>query len=75
LRTRGYSEAKVSENCEWELLGGAWNESRDDVPWIEFDASVGSANQIVAALSDWIADGFKTTSHDSIIDWVAVQEG
>ena len=75
LRARGYSEAKTSQNCEWELLGGAWNESRDDVPWIELDSSVGAADQIVAALGDWIADGFKTTGHDSIIDWVAVQEG
>jgi adenylate kinase len=75
LSTRGYSEAKTSENCEWELLGGAWNESRGDVPWVEFDSSVDSADQIVAALGNWMAGGFKTTSRDSVIDWVAVQEG
>ncbi len=74
LRARGYSEAKISENCEWELLGGAWNEARGDIPWIEFDSSLDSAEQIVAALGNWMADGFKTASRDSVIDWVSVQE-
>ena len=75
LNARGYTEEKTSENCDWELLGGAWNESRGDVPWIEFDTSLDSAERIVAALGNWMADGFKTTSHGSVIDWVAVQEG
>ena len=75
LNARGYTEEKISENCDWELLGGAWNESRGDVPWIEFDTSLDSAERIVAALGNWMADGFKTTSHGSVIDWVAVQEG
>ena len=75
LSARGYSEAKTSKNCEWELLGGAWNEVRGDVPWVEFDCSLDSAEQIVADLGNWMADGFKTTGHDSIIDWVSVQEG
>jgi adenylate kinase len=75
LNARGYTEAKISENCDWELLGGAWNESRGDVPWIEFDTSLDSAERVVAALGNWIADGFKTTGHKSVIDWVAVQEG
>ncbi len=75
LERRSYSGAKTMENVEWEILGGAWNEHRGDVPWIEFDTSADSAEVIVTTLRDWMADGFKPMSPDLAIDWVAVHEG
>ena len=74
LSRRGYSVEKVQANCEWELLGGAWNEREGDVPWCEFDTSHDSVDSIVTSLSDWIADGFKPASPGSLIDWVARME-
>ena len=75
LKKRRYSSAKATENVEWEILGGAWNEHRGEVPWIEFDTSANSAEVIVTTLRDWMADGFKPMSPDLAIDWVAVHEG
>ena len=74
LTSRGYTAEKVQANCEWELLGGAWNEREGNAPWCEFDTSHGSVDSVVASLSDWIADGFKPTSPGSLIDWVARME-
>ena len=74
LTERGYPESKVRSNCEWELLGGAWNEREGDAPWGEFDTSECSVDSVVASLSDWISDGFKPNSPDSLIDWVASME-
>ena len=75
LASRGYTAEKVQANCEWELLGGAWNEREGETPWCEFDTSHGSVDLVVDLLSDWIADGFKPASPGSLIDWVARMEG
>ena len=74
LTSRGYTAEKVQANCEWELLGGAWNEREGDTPWCEFDTSHGSVDSVVDSLSNWIADGFKPASPGSLIDWVARME-
>ena len=74
LASRGYSTDKVQANCEWELLGGAWNEREGDAPWCEFDTSHGGVDSVVDSLADWIVDGFKPASPDSLIDWVARME-
>ena len=74
LTSRGYTAEKVQANCEWELLGGAWNEREGDTPWCEFDTSHSSVDSVVDSLSNWIADGFKPTSPGSLIDWVARME-
>ena len=74
LTSRGYTAEKVQANCEWELLGGAWNEREGDTPWCEFDTSRGSVDSVVDSLSNWIADGFKPASPGSLIDWVARME-
>ena len=70
LNERGYPEAKVEANVEWELLGGAWNEKENDAPWVEFDTSEFGSEVIVANILSWISDGFKPTSPKEVIDWV-----
>ena len=74
LTSRGYTAEKVQANCEWELLGGAWNEREGDTPWCEFDTTHGSVDSVGDSLSNWIADGFKPASPGSLIDWVARME-
>ena len=70
LNERGYPESKVGANVEWELLGGAWNEKENDIPWVEFDTSKVGPEVIVANILSWISDGFKPTSPEDVIDWV-----
>ena len=70
LAERGYHSDKVRTNCEWELIGGAWNEYEEGFPWIEFDTTASDAESIVASITVWIADGFKPASRSPEIDWI-----
>ena len=70
LAERGYPSDKVRTNCEWELIGGAWNEYEEGFPWIEFDTTASDAESIVASITVWIADGFKPASRSPEIDWI-----
>ncbi|HII43034.1 TPA: AAA family ATPase [Candidatus Thalassarchaeaceae archaeon] len=71
LSERGYSSAKVEGNVEWELLGGAWNEREGDSPWSEFDTTTEDVDSVVKSILAWISDGFKPTSPEGVIDWIA----
>ena len=70
LVNRGYADGKVSQNVDWEILGGAWNELGELVPVIEFDTSSDSVDEIVEDILRWIADGFKPERPVNPIDWV-----
>ena len=74
LVSRGYSAEKTQANCEWELLGGAWNEREGGSAWNEFDTTDSDVASVVESLSHWISDGFKPASPGSVIDWVARME-
>tara|TARA_B100000214_G_scaffold225471_2_gene164120 strand:+ start:15284 stop:15892 length:609 start_codon:yes stop_codon:yes gene_type:complete len=70
LERRGYGNLKTEGNIEWELLGGVWNEREGEIPWTEFDTSYDEPVVIVSKIIAWIADGFKPTSPEDVIDWV-----
>lgn len=74
LEGRGYHSEKIQSNCEWELIGGAWNEYEEGFPWIEFDTTASDAESIVASINGWIADGFKPVSSSPEIDWIERME-
>ena len=74
LVSRVYSAEKTQANCEWELLGGAWNERERGSAWIEFDTTNSDVASVVESLLHWISDGFKPASPGSVIDWVARME-
>tara|TARA_Y100001970_G_scaffold246516_1_gene314513 strand:+ start:2553 stop:3098 length:546 start_codon:yes stop_codon:yes gene_type:complete len=74
LSERGYSEGKINSNCEWELLGGAWNDWDERLPWTEFDTTAEEIGSVVDKIERWISDGFKPMSIGSTIDWVAHME-
>ena len=74
LANRGYPSEKIQSNCEWELIGGAWNEYEEGFPWTEFDSSAIDAESIVASITGWIADGFKPVSSSPEIDWIERME-
>tara|TARA_B100001179_G_C18588226_1_gene403342 strand:- start:1096 stop:1695 length:600 start_codon:yes stop_codon:yes gene_type:complete len=70
--TRGWSEQKVMENSEWELLGGSWNDWEEwaDTPVLELDSSEVSPESSFSALIKWVGNGFKPERPERSIDWI-----
>ncbi len=69
---RGWSEQKVTENSEWELLGGPWNDWDEwaDTPVLELDSSEMSSEMSFSALLEWAGNGFKPERPEQSIDWI-----
>ena len=70
LEDRGYTEDKIRQNLEWEIIGGAWNEVRSGFPVIELDATSGPIEGKVSLIMQWITDGFKPDRPANPIDWI-----
>ncbi len=63
LEARGYSEWKVKQNVEVEMLGGPWNDLVTDSRPI-FEGEIGAIN--------WIKSGCpKHTTPDLAVDWLS----
>lgn len=69
---RGWPEQKVTENSEWELLGGPWNDWEEwaDTPVLELDSSEVSPETSFSALLEWAGNGFKPERPEQSIDWI-----
>tara|TARA_B100001146_G_scaffold213774_1_gene214447 strand:- start:765 stop:1358 length:594 start_codon:yes stop_codon:yes gene_type:complete len=69
---RGWPEQKVTENSEWELLGGPWNDREEwaDTPVLELDSSEVSPEMSFSALMEWAGNGFKPERPEQSIDWI-----
>ena len=70
LEDRGYTEQKIRQNLEWEIIGGAWNEVSSGLPVIELDATSGPIEGKVKRIMQWMTDGFKPDRPASPIDWI-----
>jgi adenylate kinase len=49
LEDRGYNEAKVRANVEWEMIAGTWSEILEfelDVPVLEVDAGLATSEEL-----------------------------
>lgn len=76
LESRGYSEAKINANIEWELIAGTWSEIAEFeicVPILELDSSILSSEEIVDRVKSWVASDFKTDTAtiSNAIDWIS----
>ena len=76
LESRGYSQAKVNANVEWELIAGTWSEIAEfgiDAPILELDSSNLSSEEIVAKVNNWINSDFKIdlVTISNAIDWIS----
>ena len=69
-KKRGYTFQKITENIEWEILGGPWNEISLGKACIEFDSSELTTKQIFEGFINWITDGFKPMDSSKVIDWI-----
>ena len=70
LSKRNYPDWKITDNVEWELMGGPWNESDSSgPPWIEFDTTDEIASKISDRIIKTIERGAKGTESSSVLDW------
>ena len=72
MAARGWSESKVEENAEWELLGGAWSELEEwsGVPILELESTNVPPASLFQAIWGWAGVAFKPDSPERPIDWV-----
>ena len=73
LFERDYSQSKVSENVECELIGTIAAECLD-IPCLELDSAIGIESMITSA-ERWITDGFKPSRPNEGIDWIGEIHG
>ena len=76
LESRGYSEAKINANVEWELIAGAWSEIAEfeiDAPILELDSSALTSEEMVGKVLAWVDTDFKDNSItiSNAIDWLS----
>jgi adenylate kinase len=78
LTQRGYGEAKVRANVEWEMTAGHWAELEEfevDVPLLELDAGANESETLGHRIVTWVEDGMPSEALEahvsSAIDWLA----
>ena len=80
LIERGYSESKVNENVEAELIGSIAAEcltsaAEGGTPMLEVDMTTIQSEDVLGVMSAWIADGFKPRMPDAPLDWIEQLHG
>jgi adenylate kinase len=77
LTQRGYGEAKVRANVEWEMTAGHWAELEEfevDVPLLELDAGANESETLGHRIMTWVEDGMPSEALEahvsSAIDWL-----
>ena len=75
LSQRGYKDAKVNANTEWEMLSGTWSEILEfemEQPVMEIDTSETSPQLVFDRIVEWIANNFPMASDEinKSIDWL-----
>ena len=77
LEGRGYSEAKVRSNVEWEMMAGHWSELLEfeaDLPVLELDAGRLSSDALAERVEAWCSEGLPSQALEisaaEAIDWL-----
>ena len=77
LTQRGYGEAKVCANVEWEMTAGHWAELSEfevDLPLLELDAGANQTETLGHRIEAWVEEGMPSEALDahvsSAIDWL-----
>ncbi len=77
LTQRGYGEAKVRANVEWEMTAGHWAELSEfevDLPLLELDAGANETETLGQRIEAWVEEGMPSEALDahvsSAIDWL-----
>ena len=71
MRGRGWSQEKINDNAEWEMLGGPWVELDENIPPIlEVDTTIAAAAAVAIEILDWIGTGFVPEYPSKRADWL-----
>lgn len=71
LHLREYSEEKIRDNVEYEMLSGPWLEMQEfKVPVFELDSGSLSPEECAQLVVQWFDEGCKSISLDEVIDWL-----
>ena len=73
LSQRDYSQSKIDENVECELIGVISAECLE-MPCLELDSAIG-IEAMIATAESWITDGFKPRRPNEGIDWIGQLHG
>ncbi len=73
LSQRKYSESKIEENVECELIGTIAAECLE-LPCLEMDSAIG-IDAMIAIAERWVTDGFKPLRPNEGVDWIAEIHG
>jgi len=68
LKGRDWSDKKISENVEFELLSAIINELDEEIPTLEIDTTNSTIPQIWDEVNEWIIGDRKTRMLE--IDWI-----
>ena len=78
LSLRGYDEAKVQANVEWEMTAGHWSELIEfevQLPVLELDTTSRSAEELAANVVAWMESGCESPPLEKAvleaIDWLS----
>ncbi|MGB1587932.1 MAG: AAA family ATPase [Poseidonia sp.] len=78
LTNRGYTEAKVKANVEWELTAGHWSELLEfevDLPLMEANSGTMSEDELTQQVLQWVEDGLPSEPLEDMAvhatDWLA----
>jgi adenylate kinase len=78
LENRGYADAKIKANVEWEQTSGHWAELLEfgiDISLLELDSSEMNTDTLGNHLLDWVEDGLPSEpleeSAVSALDWLS----
>ncbi len=71
MRGRGWPSAKITDNAEWEMLGGPWLElDENSPPILEIDTTIASAAAVASQALDWVGADFVPKFPAERADWI-----
>ena len=71
MRERGWPRAKITDNAEWELLGGPWLElDENSPPILEIDTTIASAAAVASQALEWVGADFVPRFPAERADWI-----
>jgi adenylate kinase len=71
MRGRGWPSAKITDNAEWEMLGGPWLElDENSPPILEIDTTIASAAAVASQALEWVGADFVPRFPAERADWI-----
>ena len=75
LAKRDYSESKIRQNVEWELISGTWAELAEfeiTVPILEIDTTSKTQIEVFELVKQWLASDLSINNETKRVDWLDV---